>query len=144
MLESGVYSKDNMNIIPVISEILESRPTKNIGSIVTFLGITRMEGLDGKKVDIIEIESYEEHANTTLRKICKEVKEKYDVSSVCIYHLVGKFKVGEPLVLVAIAGRSRRQTVDALEEAIKRYKTEPAIWKKEIYEDGTSQWVRQT
>ncbi len=141
MLEPGIYDKDKLNFISVIQEYFEVKPSEDVGAIFTFLGITRREGADEKEVDMIEMESYKEHANITIKRICEEVGEKYGVPLVRIYHLVGKFKVGEPLVFVVVGGRSRNQALQALEEAINRYKTEPALWKKEIYIDGTTRWI---
>jgi molybdopterin synthase catalytic subunit len=45
--------------------------------------------------------------------------------------------------MVMVVGRSRTNVFPALEEAIHRYKTEPAIWKKEIYDGGKSKWVNR-
>lgn len=141
MLESGIYDKDRVDVVSVMKELLEAKQPEDVGAVLTFMGVTRRSGLDDKEVDMIEMESYEEHANKTIQSICREIEEKYGVTSVWIYHMVGKFKVGEPLVFVAVTGKSRRQAIPALEEAIQRYKTEPALWKKEIYTDGTNQWI---
>jgi molybdopterin synthase catalytic subunit len=141
MFDSGIYNKERLNIPALINELFEAEQPENVGAVVTFLGITKRSGLDGKKVDIIEMESYEESANRTIQKICREIAIKYGVTSVRIYHLIGKFKVGEPLVLVIVTAQSRSQAIPALDEAIHRYKTEPALWKKEVYTDGTSQWI---
>ncbi len=141
MLESGIYDKDRVDVVSVLKEMLEAKQPEDVGAVLTFMGVTRRSGLDDKEVDMIEMESYEEHANKTIQRICREIEEKYGVSSVWIYHMVGKFKVGEPLVFVAVTGKSRRQAIPALEEAIQRYKTEPALRKKEIYTDGTNQWI---
>lgn len=141
MLESGIYDKDKVDIASVAKELFEAKLPEDIGAVVTFVGVTKRVGLDGKEVDRIEMESYEEHANKTIKNICRELEAKHSVSSVVIYHLVGRFKVGEPLVFVAVTARSRSQAIPALDEAIQRYKTEPALWKKEVYVDGTSRWI---
>jgi len=141
MLESGVYDKDKVDIHMVVKEFLAERQPDDVGAVVTFLGITRRSGLEGREVEKIEMQSYEEHANRIIWKICREVEEKYGASKVLIYHFIGEFKVGEPLVFVAVTGRSRTQVFPALEEAVQRYKTEPALWKREVYSDGTSRWI---
>ncbi len=141
MLESGIYSKDRLNISALVKELLEEKQPENVGAIVTFLGITKKSGLEGKEVDRIEMESYEEHANRTIQRICREVEMKYGATSVRIYHMIGRFKVGDPIVFVVVTAQTRSQAIPALEESIHRYKTEPALWKKEVYTDGTNQWI---
>lgn len=141
MLKPGVYEKDNLDLNIVMKDILESKQPEDVGAILTFQGITRRSGVNDKEVEMIEMESYVEPATKMIQKICEEVEKKYSVHSVLIYHLVGQFKVGEPLVFVVVTGKSRAKAIPALEEAIHRYKTEPALWKKEVYEDGSSKWV---
>ncbi len=139
MLDSGIYNKGEIDM-PSVDDLLSELP-KDSGAIMTFIGVVKEVGKDGKKVIGLEIESYDEHANLTIKDICNEIKEKYGLSLAKIYHLKGSFKVGEPLVLVIVAGRHRKQTFQALQEAIERYKTELAVWKKEFYVDGSEEWI---
>ena len=113
----------------------------DVGAVSTFLGVTKSGGLGGKEVTTLEIESYVEHANKAVQRIGKEVEEKYGLSLVRIYHLIGEFKVGDPIVLVVAAGQSRSGVFSALQEAVERYKTEPALFKKEVYLDGSHRWI---
>ena len=141
MLESGIYDKEKISVSSIVNEVLTEKHPEDVGAILTFTGITKKWGFDGKEVESIEMESYEKHANDTIKRICKEVSEKYGAASVQIFHMVGNFKVGENLVLVIVTSKSRKEAIPALEEAINRYKTEPALWKKEIYTDGSGKWI---
>ncbi len=143
MLKPGVYEKDKINLADIMNELLETKQPEDVGAVLTFQGITRRSGADDKVVKMIEMESYEEPANKMIQKICEEVEKKYSANLVLIYHLIGKFKVGEPLVFVVVTGKTRSKSIPALEEAIHRYKTEPALWKKEIDRDGSNQWISQ-
>ncbi|MCP8305115.1 MAG: molybdenum cofactor biosynthesis protein MoaE [archaeon] len=139
MLDSGIYNKGEMDM-PSVDDLLSELP-KDSGAIMTFIGVVKEVGKDDKKVIGLEIESYDEYANFTIKNICDEIKEKYGLSLAKIYHFKGSFKVGEPLVLVIVAGRHRKQTFPALQEAIERYKKELAVWKKEFYVDGSEEWI---
>ena len=139
MLDSGIYKKEDFNIPSTIE--ITSELTKETGSIMTFTGIVKEIGKDDKKVVAIEIETYDEHANDSIKKICDEIKMKYNLTLAKIFHFKGYFKVGEPLVFVIVAAKHRNQTYFALQEAIERYKKEPAIWKKEIYAGGNESWI---
>jgi len=141
MLESGIYEKGSIDVTALMQELLNKSVSGDVGAITTFIGVTKRAGLDGKMILKLEIESYEDHANEVIKKICMDIQNKYDLSFVKIYHLVGEFLAGEPLVFVAIGGRSRETTFAALHEAVERYKKEPALFKKEVYVDGSYSWI---
>lgn len=141
MLKPGVYNKEEINLLSIIAELNPSNLPEDVGAIMIFIGVVKAIGKDNKRVVKLEIESYKEHADVVIQKICEEVKEKYNVSFVKIYHLIGSFNIGEPLVFVIVASRSRKEAILALQEAIERYKKEPSLWKKEIYVNGTYSWI---
>ena len=118
------------------------RLKKNTGSVLSFLGVARLESADGKKeIKMLVIESYEKHANAVLHKICEETKKKYTLTDIVIVHALGSFSAGEAVVMVAVASPRRDRGFAALRESVERYKKEPALFKKEIYRDGTSSWI---
>jgi len=57
--------------------------------------------------------------------------------------MVDSFKVGEDVVYVVVAGRSREDVFPTLSETIERVKTEVPIFKKEKLSDGVSYWVSE-
>ncbi|HZW54746.1 MAG TPA: molybdenum cofactor biosynthesis protein MoaE [Nitrososphaerales archaeon] len=140
-LETGVYRKSKVNFAKAYASFI-STIDANSGSAVSFLGTARLESADGKRtISALVMESYAEHANRVLRKICSEVKKKYGLNEIIIVHALGRFKPGEPVVLVALSSPRRRASFDALKEAVERYKKEPALFKQEVYPDGTSRWI---
>jgi len=58
-----------------------------------------------------------------------------------IVHALGSFSAGEPVVMVIVASARRNQGFLALRDAVERYKKEPALFKKEVYRDGSSSWI---
>ena len=101
-----------------------------------------MESADGRrKIESLVIESYERHANAILQKIAEETRKKYALTKILIVHALGSFSAGEPVVLVLVASSRRKQGFDALKDAVERYKKEPALFKKEVYGDGSSSWI---
>ncbi len=140
MIESGVYDKGEIEIASVVGNLLSNLP-KDVGAVMIFIGAVREVGKDDKKVMRLEMESYNEHADLAIKKISNEIRDKYGLSLARIYHFKGSFKIGEPLVFVIVTGKSRKQTFPAIEEAIERYKKEPAMWKKEVYVDESWAWI---
>lgn len=141
LVDSGVYLKEDLDLGSILARTASGRVPAAVGCYVMFLGIVRGSGLESKQVSKIEIESYKEHADKTIGKICEEVKLKHNVVSVEVYHLMGGFDVGEPVVLVVIGASHRQEAYPALHEAVERYKTEAALWKKEVYADGSHAWI---
>ena len=141
MFKPGVYRKGELELTVASGKILSRHLSGEVGAIVTFTGVTKAVSEDGRPVSRLLVEAYKEQADKVVKKICREVKKKYGVAFVGVYHLVGEFKIGEPIVHVIVASKSRREAFEALTEAVKRYKSEPALWKKEVYSDGSSKWI---
>jgi molybdopterin synthase catalytic subunit len=140
-LSTGVYPKDSVDFAKIYSDFMK-RLDPNTGSAVSFLGVSRRESADGrKKIKSLMMESYDEHANKALKRICSELGKKYALNAITIVHALGSFKPGDPVVLVALSSKRRSESFKALREAVERYKKEPALFKKELYEDGTSSWI---
>ena len=137
----GVYEKGEIEFLNLFREVLERCSDGRVGALTFYIGIVKERGKEEKKVIELEIESYKEQANKAIERICIEEKEKHGVEFVGVWHLIGKFGVGEPLVLVAVAGESRKEVFPALRETVERYKKEPALFKKEVYEDGSHKWI---
>lgn len=141
MRASGVYPKESFAVLDLFRELFGGFLAPEVGAVATFTGITKVRGKDAKAVSKLEMQSYEVHANKVLAQIAQEVAAKYGVRFVGIYHLVGEFAVGEPVVVVVVAGVNRSEVFPALHEAVERYKREPALWKREVYVDGSHEWI---
>jgi len=142
MLKPGIHRKGKVDLLDALSDILKSNLSEEVGALLVFMGVARREGKGGKEVVKLEMESYEEHANKAILKICNEVKRKFKVHLVSIHHLVGEFRVGEPVVLVVVGGARKENVFLAMKQSVKRYKKEPALFKKEIYIDGSHAWIQ--
>lgn len=140
-IRTGVYQQKLVDFGKIYSDFV-ARFNKNTGSATTFLGVARSLSADGKKTTrYLVMESYEKHANKMLNKICVEVKRKYRLNDIVIIHALGKFKPGEPIVFVGVSSPRRDSSFKALREAVERYKKEPALFKQEIYLEGSSKWI---
>lgn len=141
MIKSGIYKKGEKELIKLIEHITNKKTIEKSGAITIFIGVARSKGRKDKEVKTLVMESYEEHANRTINQICKEVNKKFKTNFVTICHFIGEFETGEPIVFAAVGGKHRKESFLALEEAVERYKKEPALFKKEVYLDGTQKWM---
>ena len=141
MITSGIYEKGKVNLTDIIKSIKMNSSISDAGAILTFTGIVRNTSEDGKPVNTLKIDAYDELANKSIIKICSELKEINGVIDVRIIHLKGEFDISEDLVYVVVASAHREEGFKALRNAVERYKKEIAVWKKEIFLDGNSEWV---
>jgi molybdopterin synthase catalytic subunit len=128
---AGVHQKGTFSLPDMIKDAKKEPSFKKAGAITLFIGVVREEDKKGEKVEKLELEAYEEKANQTLERICDDLRKKPGVTDVQIHHLLGEFAPGEDLVYVLVAGSHRQNIFPVLEEAVKRYKSEVPIFKKE-------------
>lgn len=111
------------------------------GAIVVMSGMVRNQ-TDGKPVVALEYQAYEPMAMQIFRQIAAEMRQQWtDVNRVAIHHRVGKLRIGEISVLVAVGCPHRSEAFAACRYAIDTLKHNAPIWKKEHWEDGSSSWV---
>jgi molybdopterin synthase catalytic subunit len=96
----------------------------------------------GKAVDYLDYQAYESMALQVFQNISDRCHQKFpDITEVVIHHRLGKLKIGEISVLVAIGSPHRAEAFEACRYAIDTLKTDAPIWKKEFWLDGVSSWV---
>ncbi|MFB2938249.1 molybdenum cofactor biosynthesis protein MoaE [Aerosakkonemataceae cyanobacterium BLCC-F154] len=115
------------------------------GAIVVMSGMVRNQ-TDGQAVVMLEYQAYQPMALRVFAEIAIEIRKKWsDVNRVVIHHRMGKLKIGEISVLVAVGCPHRSEAFAACQYAIDTLKHNAPIWKKEWYSelDGklTSSWV---
>ena len=143
--KGAIVESDKLDLDRILDSIMSGSKADQIGSLLTFTGVLRSTSSGaGKKVVGMEIEAWPERGDRILTQIAEEIIEKHRLVDCRIYHAHGLFKVGETLVIVAVASSHRRESLIAIEEAIDRYKHESPVWKKEIYDDGTSTWITES
>lgn len=138
---TGVYRKGELDLMEVLRSLESVYSDGSVGAMATFLGVARSTSTDGREVVEVYMEAYVENASRELGKIVSECVVKYSLRFGGIWHLLGSFSPGEPIVLVASLGPRRKEVFAALQEMVERYKREPALFKRETFRDGTHRWV---
>ena len=141
-IKSGIYNKGDIELARIIQSIKRESNIKEAGSIHTFTGIVRSSSKTRKPVVSMKIDAYNDLANESINKICANLKQEKGIIDIKIIHLKGEFKLSEDLVYVVVASAHRKEGFEVIEKAIEMYKKEIAVWKKEDYSDGSSEWIR--
>ncbi len=115
------------------------------GAVVVMSGTVR-NSTDGQAVAYLEYQAYEPMAVRIFAQIGWEIRQQWpDANRVVIHHRVGKLKIGEISVLVAVGCPHRGEAFAACKYAIDTLKHQAPIWKKEWYGEVTgklsSTWV---
>jgi molybdopterin synthase catalytic subunit len=112
----------------------------DMGAVVTFAGIVR-DNFGGRATAYLEYEAYEPMAVTVLRQIAAEARTRWGTGEIAVYHRVGRLEIGETAVLIVVASPHRHEAFEAAEAIMDRIKQIAPIWKREVWADGTSEWV---
>ena len=117
------------------------KKNKYSGSISSFLGKVRKES-NNKLIESIEIEHYQKMTKKEIKIIIDYVINKWEIDDFLIIHRFGKIVVSENIVLILIASKHRKDSLDSLEYVIDWLKVKATFWKKEITKKGEF-WVDQ-
>jgi molybdopterin synthase catalytic subunit len=128
-----------------LDEVYQLADAPGNGAIVIMSGTVR-DRTDGQAVAYLEYQAYEPMAMRVFAAIGTEIRDRWtDTNRVVIYHRVGKLKIGEISVLVAVGCPHRGEAFAACQHAIDTLKHQAPIWKKEWFNDlngrRSSSWV---
>ena len=115
-----------------------------IGAHNIFLGQVRADEIDGKTVVAIEYSAYEEMAEQNFYEIREAAFAKYELTCLHIYHSLGLVKTGEICLFVFVSAPRRKVTYQALEFLVEEIKEKIPVFGKEIFEDETYTWKKNT
>jgi len=126
------------------NSIAKHQSKKTIGAHNIFLGQVRADVVDGKTVAAIEYTAYEEMAEQSLFEIRESAFAKYDLSCLHIYHSLGMVKTGEICLFVFVSAPRRKVVYQALEFLVEAIKEKAPIFGKELFEDESYTWKKNT
>jgi molybdopterin synthase catalytic subunit len=122
-----------------VDEVLGAVRHPRAGGIATFIGIVRRRD-HGQGVEALDYTAHPS-AKQQLREIAERVTAGGDVIRVAAVHRVGHLEVGDVAVVVAVSAAHRGTAFDVCRELIDTLKAEVPIWKHQIFDDGSDEWV---
>ena len=112
------------------------------GGICVFLGTTRAEQSPaGHDLLALDYEAYVEMALKQMQQLADDAQKRWPVSRVAILHRLGPVPISEASILIAVACPHRGEAFEACRWIIDKLKKDVAIWKKEVWADGSGTWV---
>lgn len=110
------------------------------GALCSFEGRVRNYH-EARRVQKLIYQAYHKMAELELLRIQEEAQKEWPGIHVRVQHRMGELHVGEVAVVVLVWAPHRYEGFRACEAVIDCIKARVPIWKKEFYEDGTTNWV---
>lgn len=117
-------------------EVIAKAKTNGSGCVVTYVGVIRNQS-GGKSVLSVEYQDTKRDAKKRLQAIADAARKRWQLENIAITHRVGKLKVGEFNLTVAIAAAHRGEGFAACQYVIDEFKKKLPTSKTETYTDGS-------
>lgn len=109
------------------------------GATVCFAGVVRDH--DGGR-SVAELE-YHEHPTAAglVAEVAGEIAAREGVIAVAVSHRVGLLAVGDVALAAAVSAAHRREAFDACSDLVDEVKRRLPVWKRQLFRDGSDEWV---
>jgi molybdopterin synthase catalytic subunit len=109
------------------------------GAEVSFCGVVRDHD-DGRTVRELEYSSYPT-ASQILREVAEEVAADPEVIAVAVSHRIGPLGIGDIALVASVTAAHRRQAFESCQLLVDEVKARLPIWKRQVFADGSDEWV---
>uniref|UniRef100_A0A3P9LBL1 Molybdopterin synthase catalytic subunit n=1 Tax=Oryzias latipes TaxID=8090 RepID=A0A3P9LBL1_ORYLA len=124
-----------------VQEVVEAVSSSSCGAVSVFVGTTREDEVEGRRVVGLHYEAYESMVQSEFTKLCAELRGCWpSVKHICVHHRLGWVKVGEASVAMAVSSPHRHDGQQAIQHCISQLKARMPIWKKEVYNTQEESW----
>ena len=109
------------------------------GATVSFCGVVRRQD-HGRTVTRLEY-----HAHPTATAVLAEVAAEFaalpDVIAVAVSHRVGLLDIGDVALVAAVSTAHRGEAFATCARLVDEVKHRLPVWKRQLFDDGTDEWV---
>jgi len=109
------------------------------GAVVVFNGVVRDHD-HGRGVRELEYEGHPT-AEAVLREVAGEIAADPGVIAVAVSHRVGGLAVGDIAIVAAVSTAHRSAAFAACARLVDEAKARLPIWKRQVFEDASEEWV---
>jgi len=109
------------------------------GGVVVFCGVVRDH--DGGR-SVVSLE-YSAHPSAVdvLRDVAGRIADEPAVLAVAVSHRIGSLAIGDAALVAAVATAHRAEAFVACARLVDEVKHTLPIWKRQLFVDGTQEWV---
>ena len=124
-----------------LSTLIDEVASADRGGIVSFLGTVR-DHHGGREVRALSYSAYDPMAESVSAEIVAEATARWPVR-IALQHRLGDLEIGDVAVAIAVSGGHRDEAFAACRYVIEELKRRVPIWKRELFADGTEEWVNE-
>ena len=123
-----------------LQKFFSDEPPRSCGAAASFAGIVRNHD-HGRAVKSLYYDCYRSMAEKMIKALIEEAKVRWNVEKILVLHRVGHLEIGEVAVAISVSSAHRAEAFEACRFMIEKIKEKVPIWKKEIFENGMSEWT---
>ncbi|WP_446211947.1 molybdenum cofactor biosynthesis protein MoaE [Micromonospora sp. IBSANI012] len=112
---------------------------RRAGAVVSFQGVVRDHD-HGRRVTLLEYEGHPSAADV-LREVAAEIAAEPGVYAVAVSHRIGRLEIGDVALVAAVSTAHRAAAFEACARLVDEVKARLPIWKRQVFTDGTEEWV---
>jgi molybdopterin synthase catalytic subunit len=112
---------------------------RSAGALVSFAGVVRDHD-HGRTVAELEYVAHPSAA-AMLEQIVREVVDGLEIEAVAVSHRTGTLRIGDVALVVAVSGAHRQEAFTAAARLVDEVKLRLPVWKRQVFTDGTDEWV---
>jgi molybdopterin synthase catalytic subunit len=110
------------------------------GAVVTFSGVVRNHD-GGRGVEELEYSGHPS-AERVIRQVADEIAARATgVRAIAVSHRIGPLRIGDVALACAVAADHRQEAFQVCAELVDEVKRQLPIWKRQVFADGTDEWV---
>lgn len=112
---------------------------RGAGATVVFCGVVRDTDHDRT---VVELE-YQGHpsAQQVLEQVVAEIRAEPSVLGLAVSHRVGVLAIGDVALVAAVSTAHRAEAFALCSRLVEEVKHRLPIWKRQVFADGTDEWV---
>jgi molybdopterin synthase catalytic subunit len=109
------------------------------GAVVSFAGVVRNHDVGRAVTRLV----YEAHptAEAILAEVAAEIAKDPSVYALAVSHRVGALEIGDVALAAAISTAHRAEAFALCARLVDEVKARLPVWKHQLFDDGTEEWV---
>ena len=109
------------------------------GAVVSFAGVVRNHD-DGRSVTELEYHAHPSAAEV-VAEVAAGIATRDGVIAVAVSHRVGMLAIGDIALAAAVSAAHRGEAFAACSDLVDEVKHRLPVWKRQVFDDGTDEWV---
>ena len=113
------------------------------GAVVGFVGMIRDHD-GGRQVVKLEYSAHPSAADVLADVVAEVAAQAPDTRAIAASHRIGVLQIGEAALVAAVAADHRQAAFATCAQLVDAIKARLPVWKRQVFADGTDEWVGST